>query len=104
VLFFAAFTLIIGVKLDKLLDSLARTIKLEFYDPIGKVCIVGIILITFLFLICFMSSEVMALVTSFLKPELASHSINPTMGILIVVLSFAINLVVLSILEAYRKR
>jgi hypothetical protein len=100
--FIAVLAIIISVKFDKLLSSLSRPIKLEFYDPIGKICLVGLILIAALFLICFMEGAGLELVRSFLKPDLEPHTINATMAFSIVALTFIGNLIVLSLLAKQR--
>lgn len=93
---------IITVKFSHLLKALRESIKLEFYDPIGLICLAGLMLIGALFLILFMEGSGLELVKAFLKPELVAHSVNATVGFLIVAGVFLGNLVVLLLLN--RKR
>src|SRR6267154_408055 len=63
-------------KVHKLLTSLADVIKLEFSDPIGRLCLSGLILFITMFLVVFISDEAFKLASSFVPPEMVSRSIN----------------------------
>jgi predicted PurR-regulated permease PerM len=93
---------IIHWKLHELLTSINSVIKLEVSDPIGRICLTGIVLFITLFLVCFVSDEAFKLASSFLPPELVSHSINLNMLAVITSLTFFINLAILAWLKTVR--
>jgi len=91
-------------KLHKLLTSLKEVIKLEVTDPIGRLCLLGLVLFIAIFLVVFISDEAFKLASSSVTPEIVSHSINLNMLVVIAPIYFIINLIILALLKNIRPK
>lgn len=101
-IFIGGLIFLLDWKIRGLVDSLANLIKLEIKDPVGHVSLVGTIVIAILFLTLTITGEGAEFVGAF-NPQLTSHSLDATLGFLIVAFVFIGNLVVLALLTKTRQ-
>ena len=95
---------ILGWKVTHFLESLKHVIKLEVTDVVGRICLVGMILLAALFLIALLSHEAIELVKLIVRPNMMQHALNWGLAFVCITLFFVVNLIVLGTLSAARTR
>lgn len=102
--FMWALVRILHYKTESILTSINKVVKLEIRDPIGRICLVALVVMLVTFVMCFVSDEVFNFAAKLLHPELVSHSINLNMMVIVIAFMFVGNLVVLAYLRGQNKK